>query len=137
MGPQFLAQKIAYTQVPCPEARVVADREKLGQIFINLLTNAVKFTPEGGEVAVDCVAADQYTEIRVSDTGIGIDAAKLEAIFEPFVQVNYQLTRANQGVGLGLAISRELARGMGGDLTAVSVEGVGSTFILKLLRPTT
>jgi len=137
VGPQFLAKKIAYTQVPCPEVRVVADREKLGQIFVNLLTNASKFTPEGGEVAVDCVAADQYTEIRVSDTGIGIDAAKLEAIFEPFVQVNYQLTRANQGVGLGLAISRELARGMGGDLSAVSVVGVGSTFILKLLRPTT
>ncbi|MDP9279473.1 MAG: ATP-binding protein [Gemmatimonadota bacterium] len=135
--PQFHAKKVSYKQIPCPQLRVVADAEKLGQILINLLTNAIKFTPEGGEVVVDCVAADQDAEIKVSDTGIGIDGAKLEAIFEPFVQVNYQLTRANQGVGLGLAISRDLARGMGGDLTAVSVLGVGSTFTLKLLRPTT
>ena len=134
---QLQAKRISYVLTPCPELRVMADEEKLGQIFVNLLTNAIKFTAEGGEVSVDCVAADQYAEIRIKDTGIGIEPAKLEAIFEPFVQVNYQLTRANQGVGLGLAISRELARAMGGDLNAESVLGVGSTFILKLPRPTT
>ena len=132
---QFQAKHISYVQIPCPELRVMADEEKLGQVFINVLTNAVKFTPEGGEVTVDCQVVDQHAEIRISDTGIGIEPAKLEAIFEPFVQVNYHLTRANQGVGLGLAISRELARGMGGELTATSVVGVGSTFIVKLLRP--
>ncbi|MEP6858339.1 MAG: HAMP domain-containing sensor histidine kinase, partial [Gemmatimonadales bacterium] len=132
---QFQAKGITYTPRPCPQVRVVADEEKLGQIFINLLTNALKFTPEGGEVVVNCDTTDQYIEIQVSDTGIGIHAAKLEAIFEPFVQVDQQLTRANNGVGLGLAISRDLARGMGGDLTAASVVGVGSTFTLKLLHP--
>jgi signal transduction histidine kinase len=132
---QFQAKHLSYVHIPCPELRVMADEEKLGQVFVNLLTNAVKFTPEGGEVTVRCQAVDQHAEIRISDTGIGIEPAKLEAIFEPFVQVNYQLTRANQGVGLGLAISRELARGMGGELTAASVVGVGSTFTLKLLRP--
>ena len=129
--PQFHAKKISYRQVPCPQLRVVADEEKLGQIFVNLLTNAIKFTPEHGEVVVDCVESDEYAEITVKDTGIGIEPAKLEAIFEPFVQVNYQHTRANQGVGLGLAISRELARRMGGELTATSVVGVGSTFTVK------
>jgi signal transduction histidine kinase len=132
---QFEAKGITYTPRPCPQVRVVADEEKLGQIFINLLTNALKFTPEGGEVVVNCVTTDQYAEIQVSDTGIGIEASKLEVIFEPFVQVNQQLTRANNGVGLGLAISRELARGMGGDLTAASLVGVGSTFTLRLLHP--
>lgn len=133
--PQFQAKKVFYRQIPCPQLHVVADAEKLGQILINLLTNAAKFTPEGGEVVVNCVAVDQFVEIKVTDTGIGIDPAKLDSIFEPFVQVNYQLTRANQGVGLGLAISRELARGMSGELTAVSVLGAGSTFTLRLPRP--
>jgi signal transduction histidine kinase len=132
--PQFHAKKISYRQVPCPQLHVLADEEKLGQIFVNLLTNAIKFTPERGEVVVDCVDSDRYAEISVKDTGIGIEPAKLEAIFEPFVQVNYQHTRANEGVGLGLAISRELARRMGGELTATSVVGAGSTFTVKLPR---
>jgi len=130
--PQFQAKGITYAPHPCGEARVVADPDKLGQILINLLTNAIKFTPEGGNVAVSCVITNESVEIQVSDTGIGIDPAKLEAIFDPFVQVDQQLTRANNGVGLGLAISRELARGMGGDLTVISVKGVGSTFTLRL-----
>ena len=133
--PQLQAKGISYAPRPCPQVLVVADEEKLGQILINLLTNAIKFTPEGGTVVVNCVTTDENVEIQVSDTGIGIHATKLEAIFEPFVQVNQQLTRANSGVGLGLAISRELARGMGGDLTAVSVVGVGSTFTLRLPGP--
>lgn len=132
--PQFQAKGISYTATPCPEVRTVADEEKLRQILVNLLTNAIKFTPEGGDIVVNCTTTDESAEIQVSDTGIGIDAAKLEAIFEPFVQVNQQLTRANNGVGLGLAISRELARGMGGDLSAVSTVGVGSTFTLTLPR---
>jgi signal transduction histidine kinase len=132
--PQFHAKKISYRQVPFPQLRVLADEEKLGQIFVNLLTNAIKFTPERGEVVVDCVESDEYAEISVKDTGIGIEPGKLEAIFEPFVQVNYQHTRANQGVGLGLAISRELARRMGGELSAASVVGVGSVFTVRLPR---
>jgi Signal transduction histidine kinase len=71
---------------------------------------------------------------HVSDTGRGIPADKLEAIFEPFIQVDRQFTREQEGVGLGLAISRDLARMMGGELTATSEVGVGSTFTLTLPR---
>jgi signal transduction histidine kinase len=71
---------------------------------------------------------------RVSDTGIGIPTDKLTSIFDPFVQINTRLTRTEEGIGLGLAISRDLARGMGGELTVESREGVGSTFTLTLPR---
>ena len=70
--------------------------------------------------------------LEVTDTGCGIPADKLEAIFDPFTQVNRRLTRPSEGTGLGLAISRDLARGMGGDLRVRSVEGEGSTFTLIL-----
>ena len=72
--------------------------------------------------------------IRVSDTGIGIPADKLQAVFEPFVQIGRSLNSPGEGTGLGLAISRDLARGMGGDLTAESVPGRGSVFTLTLAR---
>jgi signal transduction histidine kinase len=71
-------------------------------------------------------------ELRVADTGVGIPADKLEAIFEPFVQVGRSLSSPSEGTGLGLAISRDLARGMGGDITVTSTLGVGSTFTLAL-----
>ena len=72
--------------------------------------------------------------IRVTDTGIGIPSDRLEAVFDPFVQVDARLTREQSGAGLGLAISRDLARGMGGELTALSELGHGATFVLALPR---
>ena len=112
---------------------VFADGEKLRQILLNLLTNALKFTPAGGRVSVSCEPGEAEVAIRVRDTGRGIAPAHLEQVFEPFVQVDRHVTSANdQGVGLGLAISRELARGMGGTLSAESEPGVGSTFSLTL-----
>ena len=72
--------------------------------------------------------------VHVADTGTGIAPDQVERIFEPFVQVDARLTRAHEGVGLGLAISRDLARGMGGELTVESEVGVGSTFTLTLPR---
>ena len=131
--PQFEAKGVAYTAIPNPGARVIADEEKLGQIFVNLLTNATKFTPEGGSVTVSSTRGGETLSIHITDTGIGIEKSKLESIFEPFVQVSRQFNSRNQsGVGLGLAISRELARAMGGDLTASSVVGKGSVFTLTL-----
>ena len=115
-----------------PDHRVLADSERVGQIFINLLSNAVKFTPPGGSVTLRCEPDGDALAFRVSDTGIGIPADRIESIFDPFVQINSRLTRTEEGVGLGLAISRDLARGMGGNLTAESREGVGSTFTLTL-----
>ena len=112
---------------------VRADPEKIRQILLNLLTNAVKFTERGGRVSLACEtdAAAGVVRIRVTDTGRGIPADQLERIFEPFVQIDRHRTHeSQQGVGLGLSISRDLARGMKGDLTMTSEEGRGSTFTL-------
>jgi signal transduction histidine kinase len=111
-----------------------ADPDKMAQIIVNLLSNAIKFTPSGGRIAVDCEASGDTVLVRVSDTGVGIPADKLEPIFEPFVQARAGLAGRDQGVGLGLAISRDLARGMRGDLRVDSVEGKGATFTLTLPR---
>jgi PAS domain S-box-containing protein len=115
-----------------PGLAAMADREKVQQILINLLTNAVKFTPAGGSVTMEARADGARILLRVIDSGIGIPADKLGGVFAPFVQVDTTHTRAREGSGLGLAISRDLARGMGGDLTAESAEGRGSTFTLSL-----
>jgi signal transduction histidine kinase len=137
--PQLRAKRLRYVLDADGAPRVRADADRLKQILINLLTNAVKFTPAGGEIRVtsDAVApgagAVPMARIRVHDTGRGIPADRLQAIFEPFVQIDRHLTiESQQGIGLGLAISRDLARGMGGDLTADSTPGVGSTFTLTL-----
>ncbi|HZS60993.1 MAG TPA: ATP-binding protein [Gemmatimonadaceae bacterium] len=111
-----------------------ADAERVRQIVLNLLSNAVKFTRAGGCVVLACeVITGGGMKVTVRDTGRGIPPDKLDAIFEPFVQVGRQLAPGEHaGVGLGLAISRELARRMSGDLTVESVHGEGSTFTLTL-----
>jgi PAS domain S-box-containing protein len=139
--PQLAAQQLAF-EVRLPEGAgdttARADQEKVRQILLNLLSNAAKFTPAGGRVTVAVEAPPAPpgapVRVRVSDTGIGIPADKLDAIFDPFVQVQTGLTRRHEGTGLGLAISRDLARGMGGDLTVESAPGAGSTFTLTLPR---
>ena len=130
--PQARAKRLTLDQTDCSPLTVRADTEKLRQILINLLSNAVKFTNDGGRIAVTCATEDGFVVLRFSDNGIGIPADKLEAIFDPFVQVKPGLTRTQEGSGLGLAISRDLARGMGGDLRAESTPGMGSLFILSL-----
>jgi signal transduction histidine kinase len=94
----------------------------------------MKFTDAVGRVTLECIVNELDVVIRVTDTGIGIPKDKLELIFEPFVQLDSTLTRKADGTGLGLAISRSFARDMGGDLTATSVAGEGSTFSLRLPR---
>ena len=96
--------------------------------MLNLLSNAVKFTNAGGTITISTTFTEDTASIFVADTGRGIPADKLEAIFEPFVQLGRSLSSAHEGTGLGLAISRDLARAMKGDLTASSAEGSGSTF---------
>ena len=133
--PQVRSKGLGYTFSTCdPVLAVRADRDKLQQVLLNLLTNAIKFTNPGGRITVACENRGFAVAVFVTDTGVGIPKDKLAMIFEPFVQVDSRLTRATDGVGLGLAISRDLARGMGGDLTAESTEGVGSTFTLTLPR---
>jgi hypothetical protein len=134
MAPQAQAKGIAFDDRGCPRDVVAwADRAKVEQIVLNLLSNAVKFTSRGGTISISC-AIDADVAIRVGDTGCGIADDQLEAIFEPFVQVGRSLTTASEGAGLGLAISRDLARAMGGDIAVTSEVDVGSEFTLTLPR---
>ena len=135
VAPQLAARGIAYAFEPCaPEVRVRADAEKVRQILLNLLSNAVKFTRRGGAITVRCADDAAGLGVWVCDTGSGIAAEKLATIFDPFVQVDRDLSRPGEGIGLGLAISRDLARAMGGELTVESAPGRGSTFTLRLPR---
>ena len=138
IGPQLdgkgLALEVRLPEEPVP---VLADPDRARQILLNLLANAVKFTDAGGRIVVDSVdvaGVPAMVQVRVRDTGRGIPSDQLERIFDPFVQVDRFQARPGEGVGLGLAISRELARGMGGTLWAESAVGVGSTFVLALPR---
>jgi PAS domain S-box-containing protein len=134
--PQLAAKRLLFETTVGSNQIVRADRDKVQQIVLNLLSNAAKFTPPGGRVSIATAARDDAPGcvfLRVTDTGIGIPAEKLNTIFEPFVQVDASRHR-REGTGLGLAISRDLARGMGGDLRARSVEGQGTTFTLTLPR---
>lgn len=115
---------------------VHTDPEKLRQILLNLFSNAIKYTPRDGTIRISADVDSERVRVMVADTGAGIPADKLETIFEPFVQVNRTLSTANDGVGLGLAISRDLARAMGGDLTVESRLSHGSTFTVHLKRAT-
>lgn len=131
--PQVRARDIRFECQPPPEGLAVhCDGEKAEQILLNLLSNAVKFTPAGGEIDISAGADDGVVRIAVRDTGTGIAADKVESIFEPFVQLGRALTQNTDGAGLGLAISRDLARGMGGELSVKSAPGRGSTFTLTL-----
>ena len=111
-----------------------ADEDKARQILLNVLANALKFTPTGGHITIWVASRESSGLIAVRDSGIGVAREQLEAIFEPFVQAGSALHSRDNGVGLGLAISRQLARAMGGDLTVESVQGSGSTFTLELPR---
>ena len=135
VAPQLAAKSLAVELAPCaPELAARGDADKVQQVLLNLLSNAVKFTRPGGAVALECAGDGDLVRLRVRDTGIGIPADQIDRVFEPFVQVDQRLTRTAEGVGLGLAISRDLARGMCGDLTVESAPGVGSTFTLTLPR---
>jgi PAS domain S-box-containing protein len=115
---------------PIPE-RVVTDPTRLRQIITNLVGNAIKFTAQGAvtvTLSADATRGDARLLIEVRDTGMGIPDDRIDAIFEPFTQASAETTRQHGGTGLGLTISRQFARGLGGDLTARSRVGVGSVF---------
>ena len=126
------------------EYTYVGDEDRIRQILVNLLSNAVKFTEPGGHITVEAEMADTPDErthlagpgpwacIRVTDTGVGIAPDQMEAVFQPFVQVESGHTRTKGGTGLGLTISRDFARLMGGDLIARSTFGEGTSFTVWL-----
>jgi PAS domain S-box-containing protein len=115
-----------------PGAIACGDADKARQILINLLSNAIKFTGSGGHIELKSTAHGKIMEITVRDDGAGIPPDKLEAIFEPFVQVGRDFSSPQGGTGLGLSISRDLARRMDGDLRVKSALAKGSTFTLTL-----
>jgi signal transduction histidine kinase len=116
---------------------VSGDADRLQQIVWNLLANSMKFTPHGGRITIELLEAGDKAEIRVSDTGIGIDADFLPYVFERFRQANTSRTRIHGGLGLGLAIVRHLVESHGGTVHAESSgDEQGSTFIVRLpMRP--
>ncbi|HJQ20636.1 MAG TPA: PAS domain-containing sensor histidine kinase [Gemmatimonadaceae bacterium] len=114
-----------------PELKVNADQARLQRILMNLLSNAIKFTPRGGEVTLGARSMGSVVALQVSDTGRGIPPERIDDIFRPFVQVESGDQKLG-GVGLGLAISREFARAMGGDIGAESTPGKGSVFTVTL-----
>ena len=131
--PRYVDARVRLVLEACsPELLVRADRDRLQRILLNLLTNAAKFTPNGGQVSVGCAVVADRAAIHVTDTGRGIPAEMLERIFQPFVQVESGDAGVEHGMGLGLAIGRELARAMGGDLSVESAVGRGSIFTLTL-----
>jgi hypothetical protein len=144
--PQAAARGLELRVMPYPTPAAIyrGDDERVRQILINLLSNAVKFTPPGGHITLEIGRSQSpspdtrlqpnrsYVSFRVGDTGPGIPEEKKATIFDPFVQVETGHSRAREGSGLGLTISRRLARLMGGDLTLKSEVGKGSTFTLWL-----
>jgi signal transduction histidine kinase len=119
--------------LPVQPLTLTADRDAVEQIVINLLDNACKYAVAGGEVAVSARArAGGGAVVRVADRGPGVPAAHRERIFEKFHRVEDALTAEKTGAGLGLSIARQLARGLGGELTCVPREGGGAEFVLEL-----
>jgi signal transduction histidine kinase len=114
-----------------PDRTVVGDAVYMRQIVFNLLANAAKFT-EHGQVGIAVQRADGWLELRVSDTGIGMNQEQIVRVFEPFEQAEATTARRYGGTGLGLTITLRLVRMMGGELTVDSAPGVGTTFIVRI-----
>ena len=135
IAPQATGKDLRYDFDGCdPDLGVRADRDRLDQIMLNLIGNAVKYTPAGGHIRVSVHCEPTSVAISVSDNGPGIPEDKKQLIFQPFVQLGSSTEATASGVGLGLAISRDLARAMGGDIDVESSAGKGATFTVRLPR---
>jgi signal transduction histidine kinase len=111
-----------------------ADRNRLQQVLVNLLDNAVKYSPDGGRIGARVESTSDAVRISVADEGLGIPAAEQQRVFEKFYRLDTDVSRAGGGTGLGLYITRELVRRMGGTVSLESEPGVGSTFTVELPR---
>jgi len=117
-----------------PELCVQADPHRLRQVLLNLVTNAMKFTPAGGRISLAAAAVSDKVRITVTDTGIGIAAEHLPRVFEPFYQVDQGGTRRYPGLGLGLSIVRDAVLAMNGEVSIDSENGKGTTVTVTLPR---
>ncbi|MFN2635608.1 MAG: sensor histidine kinase [Gemmatimonadaceae bacterium] len=130
--PMAAAKKLRLVQQLLDEDQSIqTDGTKLRQMLVNILSNGIKFT-EKGEIQLSCSVTDAMLEIRVADTGVGIAAENIDDVFEPFWQAEQTATRKTSGTGLGLSVTRKLARLLGGDVTVASRVGSGTTFLLTL-----
>jgi signal transduction histidine kinase len=130
--PMSSAKKLKFViELLDQDQAIQTDGTKLRQMLVNLLSNGIKFT-EKGEVRLGCLVTNGFLEVRIADTGVGIAADNIEDVFEPFWQVEQTATRKTGGTGLGLSVTRKLARLLGGDVTVASRVGTGSTFLLTL-----
>src|SRR5262249_22311859 len=133
VAPEALQKNISVHVSGTDGLRVFADGPRLQQVFWNLLTNAVKFTPARGHVTIDFASTDTDSVIRVSDDGRGIAASLLPFVFDRFRQGDGESSRARAGLGLGLALAREIVHAHKGTVTAESAgDGLGSTFTVRL-----
>ena len=114
------------------ELSIMADSVKLQQVIYNVIDNAIKYTPRGGEVETSLVRIGKKAVMRIADTGIGIPAEDLPHIFDRFYRVDKARSRATGGTGLGLSIVKQIVQQHGGDIRAESTEGAGTTFIIEL-----
>ena len=116
----------------CQTTFINADRKRLKQVVLNLLTNAIKYNIEGGTVGLQCMKHDDSRiMIEISDTGIGMSQGEIEKIFQPFVRVGESQEKV-RGTGIGLALSRNIMLEMGGDIVVDSTQGQGSKFTIML-----
>ena len=132
---QITAKDLTYDCGNCDSDLIIrGDKQKVGQILLNLLSNALKFTPPGGRITLrtDALSNQGCVAIAVRDTGVGMSAEQAAIVFEPYVQFENRLTPKAHGTGLGMPIAREMARGMGGELTVQSQPDIGTEFVLIL-----
>ena len=130
--PTAADRQIGITVHASDVAHVIGDRQRLAQVFDNLLTNALKFTPPNGSVAVSMFARDTTVLIEVSDTGLGISPADQKKLFTRFFRTEAAMRKAIKGTGLGLSIVKAIVEGHGGEITVESAEGQGATFTITL-----
>jgi len=129
---QAVAKSIGIETAIAVERTLEADRVRVRQILFNLLSNAVKFTPEGGRIRVDAQARDEFLEVSVTDTGLGIPPEEHETVFDKFYQVGNTTKGVREGTGLGLAITRSLVEEHGGKIWVESEVGKGSRFTFTI-----
>jgi signal transduction histidine kinase len=128
-APELIELRLEQDGAP---AVALADEDKLRQVLVNLLDNAIKYSPDGGDVVVELEGGNGRVRLAVRDHGLGIPLGEQERIFEKFYRLDPALTRGVGGSGLGLFISRELVSRMGGSLTVRSQPGEGAAFVVDL-----
>jgi signal transduction histidine kinase len=114
------------------DQNIEADEDKLTQVLVNLFSNALKYTPDGGTIEINTTGTKEYIEVSVKDTGIGIAEKDLPYIFERFYRVDQSRNRMTGGSGIGLAIAKSLVEAHNGTIEVKSEEGVGSEFIVRI-----